>query len=566
MCCRLWLLIALASLVTLAGVARTAEEDLKADLAVLRAGGMSTDSKDLLAFFRKRTVSEAMRVKVAALIRQLGSDEYEERQKAQSDLVDIGAPARPQLRDALDNRDLEIRRRARWALDKIGTASSEANLLAAGARVLAGRKAAGACEVLLDFLPSIEEPDTADDVARVLSRLALGKDDKPDPVLLKALSDRHPIKRWAAAVALDRAAGKTHRAAVRKLLKDDNPGVRRRVALSLIEGQDKEGVPALIGLLGSSSADADAAEQVLLSIAGDKAPTPPDDTDNPAARQRYRKAWADWWKDNGDSLDLAKVDFSDMGRGLTVLGVLGTNRIKGGVVRAGGGVYVMDNAGKVLWQIDGVTYPISGCMTRRDRVLVCEYSLNRVSEWDSKGRMVWKKELTTQPMHAQRLSNGHTFIVTRNQLLEVDRSGAVRKSINRPFTDLMMGVRHKDGTFTVLTTGGQCLRLDSTGKQTGSFAITATFIIGMKVEFLPRGGIVVPDYSRSKVREYDSTGRVVREFDSLRPSAVVKLPNGHYLVCSRSHNSIYEYDREGKQVNTRSVPGGTRGTLFIERK
>ena len=67
-------------------------------------------------------------------------------------------------------------------------------------------------------------------------------------------------------------------------------------------------------------------------------------------------------------------------------------------------------------------------------------------------------------------------------------------------------------------------------------------------------------------REYDSAGRVVREFDSLRPTGVTKLSNGHYLVCSRYHNMIYEYDREGKQVGTRQVPGGTRGALFIERK
>jgi hypothetical protein len=552
-------LLVLATVVVLAPASRTAEPDLKADLAALRAGGMATDSKDLLSFFRKRTVSEATRARVAGLIQQLGSDEFSERQKAQADLEEIGAPARPQLRDALADGELEVRRRARRALAKIGSPRDEAPLLVAGARVLAGRKAPGALEVLLDFLPSMEEPDTVDEVVRVLPDLAMGKNDKPDPVLLKALSDKFSVKRWAAGDALARAGGKAHRATVRKLLEDDNAGVRRRVAMSLVGVQDKEAVSALIELLGSSSTvDAQIAEDALVTIAGDKAPASPE-VDTPIARQRYQKAWDSWWKDNKESVDLAKVDFTGSSLGLTVVGALPLRRPNTG------GVYVLDNSAKELWRVENVSYPIYACMTRRDRVLVCEYQMNRVTEHDSKGNTVWTKQLTTQPMYAQRLANGHTFIAARTQLLVVNRSGTAIKTIARPFGDVMTAHLHKDGAISLLTTNGQCVKLDSSGRQLSSFAVSTMNIIGLKAHFMPKGGVVVPDYARGKVREYDSTGKVVREFDSVRPTSVSKLSNGHYLVCSRLGNTIIEYDRSGRQINTRTVPGGGRA-LFAERK
>jgi hypothetical protein len=562
MTCRYWALLALAS-VALALPTRGADDQpSKADLDALKAAGVATDNDGLMGFVRKRTVSEALRARIADLIRDLGHDEYATRARAQTDLVEIGGPARPQLRAALGHTDLETRVRARRALEKIGPASAEANLVTAAARALAARKAPGACAVLLDFMPSIEEPETADDVALLLTPLVLDRDGKPEPAALKALSDRYPVKRWAAAAALARAT-KEQRATVHKLLTDADPGVRRHLALALLDVKDKEGVPALISLLdGKSSVDTEIAEEVLVSIAGDRAPPAPD-SDLGAARLRYRKAWENWWTDNKGTVDLARVDFTPSGHGYTLVGVLAL--VGKRVVGTSNKVLVMDASMKVKWEIDNLNYPVYACMTRRDRALVCEYNGNRVVERDSKGRTVWEKRLTSQPVHAQRLSNGNTFIATRYQLLEVDRGGREVKTITRSSHDILSACRHKDGSFTVLSSTGQCIKLDSTGRQTRAFRVGYMYPIGLKAAYLPKGSVVVPDYSSNKVREYDSTGRTVVEFTSYRPNSVTKLANGNYLVCSRLNNTLIEYDKEGRQVTAHSVPGAVR-PVFAERK
>jgi hypothetical protein len=54
-----------------------------------------------------------------ALIRQLGDNAFEQREKATRQLIEAGKPALPLLRKALDNTDPEIRNRARVIIDAI---------------------------------------------------------------------------------------------------------------------------------------------------------------------------------------------------------------------------------------------------------------------------------------------------------------------------------------------------------------------------------------------------------------------------------------------------------------
>jgi hypothetical protein len=535
-------------------------DSLTADLAVLRSAGLDTDGPSLLNFFKKRTMADALRTKIANLIRQLGADEYSVREKASNDLVDIGAPARALLTNALRQRDLEVRRRARWALDKIGPASSEAHLLPAAARVLAQRKVAGSAEVLLNFLPNVEEPEVAEEVARCLALVAIGKDGKPEAAVLLALSDRNWLKRFAAADALARVGGKDQRPAVRKLLKDADAGVRRRVALALLEAKDKEAIPALIALLAAtSSEDASAAEEALNAVAGDKAPPSPED-DTAAAREKYRKAWDGWWKDAGDKLDLAKVDLGSVGRGFTLLTLLDNTGNTGRVQQ-------WDSSGKVRWTLSGLRYPVHASMTRRDRVLICEYYGNRVTERDLKGKVLFDKTITGQQiLSAQRLANGNTFIAARNLLVEVDRTGKEVKSITRPY-DVIAAHRHKDGKITIITTGQQLVRLDKDGKQTNSFNVGfVSAIVGLKPHFLPKGGVIVPDYSQGRVREYDASGKMVREHNigfQNRPTSVTRLPNGNLLIGTNFRKRIFEIDKDGKEVSSKTTDGRP---IFVDRR
>src|SRR5439155_2568044 len=118
----------------------------------------------------------------------------------------------------------------------------------AAARLVALRKPAGAVEVLLDYLPFVDNDTMLNEVQTALTALAM-TDGKPDAALVRALGDKLALRRAAAAEALARAGGPEQRAAVRKLLGDADLMVRFRAALALGAVGQKEAVPVLIDLL-----------------------------------------------------------------------------------------------------------------------------------------------------------------------------------------------------------------------------------------------------------------------------------------------------------------------------
>jgi len=583
---RPWILLAPVVLLAFAVPARADDDDdaVKEEIKTLKAANLDTTTKALVSTIKKRTISEETRGKVAGLIKMLGADEFDDREKASEELIEMGSAARPQLVVALKDPDLETRKRARKALDKIGPPSAEADLLVAITTVLTHRKPEGVTELILNYLPSIEEVETAERVAKSLALVTKDKAGKVHPVLIKALTDKkYPVKRWAAASALARSAMKDQRDNVLKVLDDEDVGVARRVAQALTtEAKNKEGVPGLIKTLASDSAvDRDAAEDLLTAIAGalaevdqklsDKAPLQPESLDSPKNRQRWKQEWEAWWKEASAKVDLKKINFEEAAFNFTLVGVYGYTDKR----RYTGKLMELDKAGKVKWEMEELNYPVYASKVRRDRVLVCEYNANKVVEYDVKTKKVFfTKQLNTQPLFCERLPNGNTFIVTRNEMMEIDGKGTTVRNVARTGYDIVTGGRHKNGTYTLVTNNGTIIRYDKDFKQTGTTSTNRylSYTTGLKCAYLPTGGLVLPDYGSRSIREYDKDGKEGATLANINyPTAVSKLPNGNYLYLARSGTQgMVEITKEGKAVSTKVIPGNDKGgrmtPLFMERK
>ena len=128
----------------------------------------------------------------------------------------------------------------------------------------------------------------------------------PHRRLLKALEDKAPVRRGAAAEALGLGPIGANLPAVEKLLKDDQPAVRLQTALALAGGAgDREAVPVLIELINQAGGDvSSAAEDYLLRTAAEHGPA--DLPAGDASRGKRRNLWAAWWKQNGDHVTLAE--------------------------------------------------------------------------------------------------------------------------------------------------------------------------------------------------------------------------------------------------------------------
>lgn len=195
-----------------------AQESAEADEALLKAAGVATDADGLLDFFRKRTLKEEDRARLAALVKQLGSTNYRERDRATRGLLAQGRPAVPLLKDALAGVPLEATRRAELLIKKIeGGPGPE--LPAAAARLLALRRPAGAIDALFNFLPHADDDWVREEVLTALGRLAV-RPGAADARLLAALKSDRPEQRQAAAYVLARHGDLEVRDPVRQLLDD----------------------------------------------------------------------------------------------------------------------------------------------------------------------------------------------------------------------------------------------------------------------------------------------------------------------------------------------------------
>ncbi|HEY1378860.1 MAG TPA: HEAT repeat domain-containing protein [Gemmataceae bacterium] len=542
--CGAALVLALAA-VAAPGAGTPADDD-----QLLRQAQIGTDGPALLAYFRQRTVTDADRQRIDALIRQLGDPAYAVRERASAEVVACGIAAIGPLRAATADPDVEIARRAERCLQKIERVPTTA-LSAAAARAVARRKPAGAVGVLLNYLPAADDEGVADEVRESLAAVAV-TDGKPDPLLGQTLDDPNPLKRGAAAEALARSGLPAAVELSRKALADGNADVRLRTALALVtHAKDKKAMPAMIGLLAELPQGSGwKIEDVLVRLAGEGAPKASLGADD-ASRQRCRDAWQEWWAKNGETVDLAKLDAAPPMLGHTLL-VLRE--------RTGGGKVVeIDAAKKELWKIEGLQMPTDAVVVGRDRVLICEQNTHQVSERDFSGKKVYWNKQIIMPTGVQRLPNGNTFVVCRNQLVELDaRQQQVFSHQRNQQADIAAAEKLRSGEIVYVTTGGTCVRLDAKGKEIKSFPIGRMYYSFGGLDVLPNNHILVTQ--RDGVAEYDgSGGPPVWQAAFPRPTSVQRLPNGNTLVASglSPNSAAAELDRAGHTVWEYKPPDGS---------
>src|SRR5262249_11948479 len=144
----------------------------------------------------------------------------------------------------------------------------------------------------------------------------------------------------------------------------------------------------------------------------------------------------------------------------------------------------------------------------------------------------WEKQVP-QPINCERLRNGHTFIVRRNGLLEVDREGRETVSIQRNNDYIMGGGRLRDGTYAFVNNNNTYVRLDRTGRELKSFRVPHDPQGGgIFPTILSNGNTLLGHYGSGKVIELDREGKQIREWKVSMPSLASGLPNGGILAAS----------------------------------
>jgi hypothetical protein len=543
--------------------------DLQEDIKKLTALGIPTEGDGLLDYFRKRTFVQVKPEDLEQLIAQLGSPHFQTREKALRELMKYEVVAKPALVHAMDNDNYEIQSRARLLLSVI---EDKANPQVQGtvARVIAARKPPGACEVLLNFLPFAHE-SVIEEFRAAIPAVALDNG-KPNPMLVEALEDKYAIKREIAGESLAKTGAVEHFPAVRKLLKDKNHQVQLRVAMALIRNKQtnaaqkaatREAIECLIDLMVHlSPEELWPAEYLLVRLAGENEPSVTLGDDEPS-RKACHDAWKQWWTQHGGKIDVAVLDTDDERLGRLLIIYNTPNRFVNGQLQRGRKIVELDAGKKVRWEFvieTGNPVDIQGIGPRK--LLVAEYN-GRVAERDLDGRiLVWEKYiqvlggLQNNPVAVQRFPNGNTFIVTRNQFLEMDRAGNNVYTHNRNANDICMGGKLKNGTIVYVTSNGTLTYLDPrTNQVTRSINVGQVISYNGGMEILDNNNVLIPLYNENRVVEYDATGKKVWEANVNRPTTVTRLPNGHTVIGSLYSNTVIMVDQNNKQVWSQTFEG-----------
>ncbi len=499
------------------------------------------DGKILIEELRSRTLSDADLDKAKGLIKNLAAADAPARDKASTDLVALGPPVLPLLRQ-LNAPPASVQAQAAVKIVQLIEKDNPNPLPLTAPRLLVLHRADKALEALLAYLPFAENDTMSSQLTDLISAVGL-KEGKPEPALLAALEDKIATRRAAAVVALGEATTDDTKTLLRKMYKDTDPEVHLRAAQALIGLQDKEAVAELINLLPDLPTElAWEAEDQLTRLAKDKAPNVPFGTDA-AGRTKYRDAWAAWWKENGEKVELVKSDPRQRMLGYTLI-IEGFDPVK-----RQGRVTELDASGKVRWQIEGLNFPNDAQVLNNDRVLIAEQNMNRVSERDLTGKVIWEKQGVGQPFAVHRDRTGNTFIGCRNLLIVVDKAGKEVLNLQRFNEYILAAAQLRDGQIAYMNNQGQYFRLDASGKELKSCRVPFNPQFGINwAEVLPNDHVLITTMANSKITEYDGDGKQVWEATIQASAGPTRLANGHTLVPTVNNTKVVELDRAGKVV------------------
>src|SRR5262249_25077254 len=121
--------------------------------------------------FKKRTLTDDTREKAFALIKQLGDENFAEREAAMKKLKEMGGAVMPLLRQGSPDPDAEISARCKKTVAELAKAKTTP-LSSVTVKIVSLRKPAGAAEVLLAYLPSAEDELIAGEVQTALNAVA----------------------------------------------------------------------------------------------------------------------------------------------------------------------------------------------------------------------------------------------------------------------------------------------------------------------------------------------------------------------------------------------------------
>lgn len=498
--------------------ARAAEPDpyLAIYLETLKNNGVAPTPAGAVEYLRELRPSGKRQAQIAQLIRQLGHENYAQREAASGQLLRMPIIPTELLMGAAQGNDAEVRWRARLILDLSEAQSSQ--VLLAALKTIASAPPPESCDEIFDSLPHCRKAHLIE-AARSALLAAAGPNDLE---LCRArLKGESAPARAAAALALAKLLPAAEVKELHPLLADRDDGVALETAKALANLGDRASLAALVRLLEASDAQIRSEAMLVLNALTGKQFSFAS-YDEPAKRAEGVTQWKKWLADEGGA---AKLQFPLVRRQSARGDLRGNTLIATG---SGNRVFEMDPSGKEVWSFAIDAW--SAEKLNSGNVLIASYTTNRLIEVDPSGKVAWEFG-TLNAMKAKPLLDGNILVTDfgGHRVLEVNRKKAIVWEHKTP-TECFDADRLTNGN-TIFGCPNLVREITPDGKTVNEWTISGR-LNGFQA--LESGNILVANYGESKVVELSRDNKVLWEFAEPQPNDVFRLPNGRMLISTAS--------------------------------
>lgn len=527
-------------------VAKPSTGDANMDL--LQTFGVEPDAAGIRAFLQQLHPDEAAKKQAAALLAQLGDDDYDKRQDAEAKLRRAPVPpieALTAMRDGTD--DAEVKGACERLL--AATGDRRTRLLYAAFATIRIQSIKGLAEPIIKAAPFCSQPYLMDALSRSLAVTS----SPADAAALRAASgDASALVRRAAAVALAAALKADAKADLDQLARDGDEGVRLAAARGMANLGDRDCLGLLVALLESEAIEVrGGAGRALASLTGQSIAFVA--YDKPENRRIAIDKWKAWITAHGKtaSLKYPLVD-SKLIVGRTLICNYRMNR-----------VVEVDAEGKETWSVQA-TNPWAAIGLPNGHRLIASYA-GTVTEYNAAGESIWQHGGLPAPFAVERLDNGNTLVACANgnRIVEIAPDKSTVRNINmvgRPTSvqalengNLLVALQHQNRVVEIDTADKIVWQLDN-----------ITGAIG--AQRLSNGHTLVVESSANRVREFDADKKETAAIAQAEgqplamPYHAQRLENGHTLITDRF--GVRELDAGGKVVWKRAEQWISRASRY----
>ncbi len=199
-----------------------------------------------------------------------------------------------------------------------------------------------------------------------------------------------------------------------------------------------------------------------------------------------------------------------------------------------------------------------------NRAFACaDYGGNKICLVDRKGKITWQYP-AQRPQDVWVLANGNILFSHLKGAIEVTRDKEIAWEYKTAEGNEIQACQPlPDGKVMVAESGPmQIVEVDRSGKITRTVKLQTECKRAHGQMRCARktaqGTYIIGQYSDNVVREYDSTGKIIREIPQKMAFGGIRLPNGNTLVATGDAHRLYEIDPNDKivwEVNENDLPG-----------